>query len=59
MSLYLLATRVLGVLLMLAGLVMATVALAGGGGPLAAGVIIGAAFMLAGAGRLWLARSRP
>ena len=56
---YLAVTRVLGALLLLIGLTMAATALARGGGPLATGVVIGAAFALAGAGRLWLARSRP
>jgi len=53
---YLAVNRALGVLLLLAGLAMAGTALAGGGGPLAVGVIIGAAFALAGVGRLWLTR---
>lgn len=53
---YLLATRALGALLLLAGLAMAGTALAQGGGPLAVGVVIGIAFVLAGGGRLWLAR---
>jgi hypothetical protein len=59
MSRYLAATRMLGALLVLVGLGMAVTALAGGGGPLATGVVIGAAFVLAGTGRMWLARSRP
>ena len=53
---YLIATRILGALLLAAGLGMAGTALAKGGGPLAVGVIVGAAFALAGGGRLWLAR---
>ncbi len=53
---YLLVTRTLGLLMLLAGLAMVGTALAQGGGPFAVGVIIGVAFVLAGAGRLWLAR---
>ena len=53
---YLVVTRALGGLLLLAGLAMVGTALAGGGGPLAVGVIVGAAFALAGGGRLWLTR---
>jgi hypothetical protein len=48
--------RALSVLLILLGLVMMASALAGGGGVLALGVLVGAAFTLAGAGRLWLLR---
>jgi len=59
MSRYLAATRALGMLLLLVGLAMVGATVARGGGPLAAGVLMGAAFTVAGAGRLWLARSGP
>jgi hypothetical protein len=48
--------RALSLLLIVLGLVMMVTALAGGGGVLALGVLVGAAFTLAGAGRLWLLR---
>jgi hypothetical protein len=48
--------RALSLLLIVLGLVMMVTALAGGGGVLALGVLLGAAFTLAGAGRLWLLR---
>ena len=48
-------TRVTSVLLVLLGLAMIVVAIAGGGGPLAQGVVIGVLFCAAGAGRLYLA----
>jgi hypothetical protein len=35
---------------------MVVIAVAGGGGPLAKGVILGALFVTVGAGRLWVAR---
>jgi hypothetical protein len=38
------------------GLAMIVRALTAGGGPLAVGVVFGALFVLAGAGRLWVAR---
>jgi hypothetical protein len=49
--------RALSVLLVLLGLVLIVSALARGGGPLAVGVLVGACFTLAGAGRLWLLRN--
>lgn len=49
--------RALSLLLILLGLVLMGSALARGGGPLAVGVLVGACFMLAGAGRLWLLRA--
>ena len=49
------STRVMGALVCLLGLVMIATALAGGGGPLARGVILGAVFALLGAGRLIIA----
>jgi hypothetical protein len=48
--------RALSLLLILLGLLMIGFALARGGGVLALGVLVGAAFTLAGAGRLWLLR---
>lgn len=48
--------RALSLLLILLGLVLIVSALARGGGVLAVGVVVGACFMLAGAGRLWLLR---
>jgi hypothetical protein len=48
--------RALSLLLILLGLVMMVTALARGGGVFALGVLLGAAFTLAGAGRLWLLR---
>jgi hypothetical protein len=48
--------RALSVLLIVLGLVLMGSALAQGGGVLALGVVVGACFALAGAGRLWLLR---
>jgi hypothetical protein len=48
--------RALSLLLIVLGLVMIGSALARGGGVLAVGVLGGACFLLAGAGRLWLLR---
>ena len=56
---YLATTRVLNAALLVLGLVMVIVALAGGGGPLALGVVLGTLLALLGAGRLYLARPRP
>jgi hypothetical protein len=53
---YIGSTRALSFLLILLGLVLIVSALARGGGVLAVGVLIGACFALAGAGRLWLLR---
>ena len=50
------STVVLSSVLLAVGLAMIVVALAAGGGPLAKGVVLGALFALAGAGRLWVAR---
>ena len=52
------ATLVLSAALVLLGLAMIGRALAGGGGPLAFGVLIGLLFVAAGAGRLWAERRR-
>ena len=50
------STVVLSSVLLTLGLAMIVVALAAGGGPLAKGVLLGALFVLAGGGRLWVAR---
>jgi hypothetical protein len=50
------STRILSTAMLVLGLAMIVVALAGGGGPLATGVIVGLLFAAAGAGRLWVAR---
>jgi hypothetical protein len=53
---YIGSTRVLSLLLLLLGLVLIVSTLARGGGVAALGVVVGACFMLVGAGRLWLLR---
>jgi hypothetical protein len=55
---YLASTRVLSAMLILVGVAMIVVALAGGGGVLALGVVLGTLLALLGAGRLHLARPR-
>jgi hypothetical protein len=50
------ATLVLSAALVVLGVLMAATAVAGGGGPLATGVVLGALFVAAGALRLWAAR---
>ncbi len=52
-------TRVLSAALLVLGVVMVVVALAGGGGALALGVVLGTLLALLGAGRLYLSRPRP
>jgi hypothetical protein len=49
------ATVVLSSLVALLGVAMIVIALAGGGGPLARGVLVGLLFVLAGSGRAWMA----
>ncbi|HEX8074911.1 MAG TPA: hypothetical protein VF545_08010 [Thermoleophilaceae bacterium] len=49
------STRVLGAMLCVLGVAMVVATLARGGGPLAIGVLAGAAFALLGAGRVFLA----
>ncbi len=56
---YLASTRVLSAMLILVGVAMVVVALAGGGGVLALGVVLGTLLALLGAGRLYLARPSP
>ena len=51
-------TRAFGLAICLLGVAMTVTALARGGGPLAVGVLVGVAFTLLGAGRLYLA-TRP
>jgi hypothetical protein len=55
---YLATTRVLSAALLVLGLVTIVVALAGGGGALAVGVLLGVLLALLGAGRLYLSRPR-
>jgi hypothetical protein len=55
---YLASTRVLSAALLVLGLAMIVIALAGGGGALALGVVLGTLVALLGAGRLYLARPR-
>ena len=50
------ASVVLSLVLVLLGVAMVVRAVAGGGGPLAYGVILGLLFAAAGAGRLWVER---
>ena len=51
-------TLVLSSLMVLIGVAMIVQALAGGGGPLAVGVVLGLLFVAAGAGRLYVERRR-
>jgi hypothetical protein len=51
-------TFVLSGLMVLLGLAIVARTIAEGGGPLAAGVVLGLLFVAAGAGRLWLERRR-
>ena len=53
---YTTSTQVLSAILVLIGIAMLVSALAGGGGPLALGVVLGIGLTAVGAGRLWLAR---
>jgi hypothetical protein len=50
------ATRVLSTLMVVIGAVLLVVTLAGGGGPLAIGVLLGVLFIAAGTARLYLNR---
>ena len=52
------STRVLGAVICLLGIVLLVSTLARGGGPLALGVLVGVAFTLLGAGRVYLASDR-
>jgi hypothetical protein len=51
-------TVVLSGLMVLIGLALIVRTLAAGGGPLAAGILMGLLFVAAGAGRLWVERRR-
>jgi multisubunit Na+/H+ antiporter MnhB subunit len=53
---YTASTFALSALILLVGIAMILLALARGGGALALGVVVGVAFAVIGAGRLWLAR---
>ena len=54
------SVRALSLVMLGLGVVIIAVTLAGGGGPLSLGVLLGVAFLAVGAGRLWLAsRMRP
>ena len=51
-------THLLSALMVLIGLALIVRTLAAGGGPLAAGLLLGLLFVAAGAGRLWVERRR-
>ena len=51
-------TLVLSALMVIIGVAMIVQAIAGGGGPLAVGVVLGLLFVAAGAGRLYVERRR-
>lgn len=53
------ATIVLSSIVALLGVAMIVVTIAGGGGPLARGVLVGVLFVVAGAGRAWMAWRVP
>ena len=50
------ATRVMSLAILVIGVALVVSTVAQGGGPLAIGVLLGILFVLAGAGRLYLAR---
>ena len=52
------STRVFGAVTCLLGAAMIVATLVRGGGPLALGVVVGAGFLVIGAGRLYLAGDR-
>jgi len=56
---YLASSLLLSVAVCALGLVMLVTTLARGGGPLALGVLLGAALAILGAARLWLALRAP
>ena len=47
-------TRLMSALLVVIGLAILVVTVAGGGGPLATGILVGVLFVAAGAGRLYV-----
>jgi hypothetical protein len=51
------ATKLLSLIMVGLGLAMIVLAIAGGGGPLATGVLVGILFCAAGAGRLYISRN--
>jgi Na+/melibiose symporter-like transporter len=55
---YAMTQRVLGGLLCAVGVAMVVATLAGGGGLLALGLIVGVLFVALGAARIWLVRPR-
>jgi hypothetical protein len=55
---YMISTRAFGVLMVVLGLLIVVTTLAGGGSPLSYRVVLGVAFALLGAGRLYLARAQ-
>lgn len=50
------ASRVMSAIIALLGAAMLVATIAGGGGPAATGVVLGALFLALGLGRLWLGR---
>ena len=52
------ATQLLSALMVVIGLAMIVRTLAGGGGPVALGLLLGVLFVGAGTGRLWAERQR-
>ncbi|HEX5781153.1 MAG TPA: hypothetical protein VFX80_04500 [Solirubrobacteraceae bacterium] len=52
------ATQVLSLLMVVIGVAMIVRTLAGGGGPVALGLLLGLLFVGAGSGRLWAERQR-
>ena len=51
-------TFILSSVMLVLGVAMIVRTLAGGGGPLAVGILLGLLFVAAGAGRLWAERRR-
>jgi hypothetical protein len=51
-------TMLLSGLMLVLGVAMIVRTIAGGGGPLAVGIVLGLLFVAAGAGRLWAERRR-
>jgi hypothetical protein len=51
-------TALLSGLMVLLGVAMVVRTVAAGGGPVAAGIVMGVLFVAAGAGRLWVERRR-
>jgi hypothetical protein len=57
-NLHRVATRAMSVVMVVLGIAILVSTLARGGGPLAIGVLLGAMFVAAGAGRLYVERER-